>query len=532
MSRFFNTEGPVSSKKHYCLPALARVELAEIESLIDREKYFVLHAPRQTGKTTCLLALRDHLNREAKLFCVYANLEVAQGAREDIQMGLSLILREIARRASNEGDPAAERIRRDMESEGAVITSLTDFLAQWCAELKKPLVLLLDEIDSLVGDMLIMVLRHLRAGYDQRPVRFPQSVLLCGVRDVRDYRLRINAGKEVITGGSAFNIKAKSLRLDDFTREDLEVLYGQHTEETAQRFEPEAVQLAWDLTRGQPWLTNALAYEVCFETPEGRDRTRAVTAAMLLAAKEALILRRVTHLHQLADKLREERVRGVIEPMLRGEDLERQVSPDDVEYVMDLGLARRGPAGLEIANPIYREVIPRELTWLQEINLESRIQPAWYVAPDGRLDMEKLLAAFQSFFREHSEHWVERFDYKEAGPQLLLQAYLHRVVNHGGRIEREYGLGRGRTDLLVVWPRKGSDEGREQRAVIELKVLRGDLEKALQLGLEQTLEYQDRTASPEAHLVIFDRRPERSWAEKLYRRVEDRGGRKVVVWGM
>ncbi|MBI4606607.1 MAG: ATP-binding protein [Planctomycetes bacterium] len=383
-----------------------------------------------------------------------------------------------------------------------------------------------------MGDMLITVLRHLRAGYDQRPARFPRSVLLCGVRDVRDYRLRINAGKEVITGGSAFNIKAESLRLGDFTREDLEALYRQHTEETAQRFEPEAIELAWDLTRGQPWLTNALAYEVCFRGTEGRNRTRVVTAAMVLAVKEALILRRVTHLHQLADKLQEERVRRVIEPMLRGEDLERQVCPDDVEYVLDLGLARREPEGLEVSNPIYREVIPRELTWLQEINLESRIRPAWYIAPDDRLDLGKLLAAFQDFFREHSEHWVERFEYKEAGPQLLLQAFLHRVVNNGGRIEREYGLGRGRTDLLVVWPLKGSDEGREQRAVIELKVLRGDLEKAVQLGLEQTLEYQDRTAAAEAHLVIFDRRPERSWAEKIYRRVEERGGREVVVWGM
>ncbi|MBI4606608.1 MAG: hypothetical protein HY721_31990 [Planctomycetes bacterium] len=70
------------------------------------------------------------MNRQAKLFCVYGNLEVAQGAREDIQKGLSLILREIARRASNQGDPSPERIRRDMESEGAAITSLTDFLAQ------------------------------------------------------------------------------------------------------------------------------------------------------------------------------------------------------------------------------------------------------------------------------------------------------------------------------------------------------------------------------------------------------------------
>jgi hypothetical protein len=211
MTRFFNTEGPTNAQDHYILPPLARFDLGDILRLIDQKKYFVLHAPRQTGKTTCLLALREHLNREGRYLCVYADLEVAQGLREHVDKGLSLILREIARGAIVHGDGAAERIRRDMDSEHAAITSLTDFLSRWCAELEKPLVLLLDEIDSLVGDMLVTVLRHVRAGYQDRPARFPQSVLLCGVRDVQDYRLRINAGKEVVTGGSAFNIKAKSL---------------------------------------------------------------------------------------------------------------------------------------------------------------------------------------------------------------------------------------------------------------------------------------------------------------------------------
>jgi hypothetical protein len=71
---------------------------------------------------------------------------------------------------------------------------------------------------------------------------------------------------------------------------------------------------------------------------------------------------------------------------------------------------------------------------------------------DGSLDVDKLLSAFQEFFREHSEHWLERFQYKEAGPQLLMQALLQRIVNSGGRIEREYGLGMMRTDLLLLWP--------------------------------------------------------------------------------
>ena len=83
---------------------------------------------------------------------------------------------------------------------------------------------MIDEIDSLVGDTLLSVLHQLRAGYAERPRRFPQSVILCGVRDVRDYRIRSSAENAIIAGGSAFNVKAESLRLGDFSQAEVESL--------------------------------------------------------------------------------------------------------------------------------------------------------------------------------------------------------------------------------------------------------------------------------------------------------------------
>ncbi|MBI4771304.1 MAG: ATP-binding protein, partial [Chloroflexi bacterium] len=445
--RFFNTAGPVRPDLHYCLPPLERLDLAEVLMLIDQHKYFVLHAPRQTGKTSFLLALMETLNRQGRYRCLYVNVEGAQAAREDVAAAMQAILYEIALKAqSTLADPYPESVWQEVLASGGAYAALNGLLARWAAASPQPLVLLIDEIDSLVGDTLISVLRQLRAGYAQRPRDFPQSVILCGVRDVRDYRLRTDEGKALITGGSAFNIKAESLRLGDFLQSEVEVLYAQHTAETGQAFEPGALDQVWQLTRGQPWLVNALGYETCFKMKAGRDRSQPITAATMLEAKEQLILRRETHLDQLIDKLQEARVRRVLGPMLQGESLERAVSQDDVQYVVDLGMVRRGRAGLEVANPIYREVIPRELGFIVQLDLESTFQPAWYITPHGRLDVDKLLTAFQQFFREHSEHWVERFDYREAGPQLLLQAFLQRIVNSGGRIEREYGLGRKRTD--------------------------------------------------------------------------------------
>jgi hypothetical protein len=224
--------------------------------------------------------------------------------------------------------------------------------------------------------------------------------------------------------------------------------------------------------------------------------------------------------------LREERVRRVIQPILAGDEL-LEAPDDDRRFVIDLGLVRKVNGGnLQIANPIYQEIIPRVLAGSAQ---DSIVQEAkWYLLPDGRLDTAKLLAEFQQFFREHSESWVERFDYKEAGPQLLLQAFLHRVVNGGGRIEREYGLGRGRTDLLVVWNYAGG----VQRIVLELKVLRKSLDKTIADGLAQTLEYGERCNADELHFVVFDRAKRKAWSKKIFRRTRKLRGATIHVWGM
>ncbi len=527
--RFFNTAGPINPDKHYYLEPLERFDLDEILLLIQQEKYFVLHAPRQTGKTTFLQALMTYLNETGTYRCLYVNVEAAQAAREHVAEAMQTILSQMARQATIYlQDSFIETTWKNILTEQGAFDALGGILTQWSLQSTLPLVLLIDEIDSLVGDTLISVLRQLRTGYTQRPRAFPQSIILCGVRDVRDYRMHTDDGKAVITGGSAFNIKAESLRLGGFDQHDIVALLSQHTQATGQPFADGVFDLVWYLTAGQPWLVNALAYEVCFKTKTNRDRSVVITTDMIMHAKESIILRRETHLDQLIDKLKEDRVRRVISPMLQGTDLDHLVRQDDVQYVVDLGLVHRTSAGPQIANAIYREIIPRELSFITQLNLESQIQPAWYIAPDGTLDMHKFLQAFQHFFREHSEHWVERFDYKEAGPQLLLQAFLQRIVNSDGQVQREYGLGRKRTDLLIIWPHSGGT----QRVVLELKLLYNSLEQTLAEGLPQTWDYMDRCGANEGHLIIFDRTLDKPWEEKIFTRVENYEDTTITVWGM
>ena len=525
--RFFNTTGPVNPADHYCIPPLERFDLDEVLALVRDEKYFVLHAPRQTGKTSSLLALCDLLNGQG-YGCVYTTVETAGTARDDMERVMRTVLSGLgsdARSALGDDFLATEWAR--ILAEFGPDSAFREALKRWAEASTKPLVLLIDEIDTLQGDPLLSVLQQLRAGYPTRPAAFPQCVVLCGLRDVRDYRIRSTS--------SPFNIVAESLRLGDFTQEETLTLLDQHTAETGQAFTDDAREAIWTQTLGQPWLVNALAYETCFKSKAGRERTRAVSADDVAEAREQLIVRRVTHLDQLADKLREDRVRRVVEPMLSGAD-ERRATNHDIEYVRDLGLIARDKP-VRIANPIYAEVVPRELGWILQEELD--LSTTWYVDADGGLNVDKLLGAFQDFFRRHSEHWKNRFMYEEAWPQILLQAYLHRVVNGGGRIEREYGLGRGRVDLLLVWPQSVPPEEsggvRVREYVVECKVVRvGDgLESTVRDGVEQTAGYMARCAAEAGHLVVIDQREGRSWEEKVFRRQHrSQDDVPVEVWGM
>ena len=517
--RFFNTTGPIERDRHYCVPPLQRVKLREVHTLVRQRRYFVLHAPRQTGKTSTLLALKEWLNKQGECECVYANFEVGQAAREHTEQAMRAMLGELASRARVESSAFPHAAWPRILAEAGPFGALGEVLTVWSRAAVKPLVLLIDEIDALIGDTLLAVLRQLRSRYDRRPREFPQSVVLCGVRDVRDYRIRSGSTNEVVTGGSAFNVKAKSLRLGDFSCRDVGSLLEQHKKETGQQFAAAAQQTIWRQTQGQPWLVNALAAECC-EAVADRD----VGEKDVRDAQERIVARRETHLDQLADKLREDRVRRVVEPLLSGGET-RTFTDRDIEYVRDLGLLALAPPP-RIANPIYAEVVPRELTWVAQEELTQ--EAAWYTDAAGALDVVALMESFQAFFREHSEHWRQRFLYQEAWPQLLLQAFLQRVVNGGGRVEREYGLGRGRTDLLIVWPHRGS----AARHVVECKVLRRSVAETVAEGLRQTAGYMDTSAADSGHLVVFDRDEDKPWSDKIFNRVERVEGVAIHVWGM
>ncbi|HZB30079.1 MAG TPA: hypothetical protein VE465_07920 [Streptosporangiaceae bacterium] len=499
--KYFNTAGPCFPDRHYMVPPEPR--LPDARRLIAQGQYFVVHAPRQTGKTTALGALAVDLTAEGGYVALLISCEAARAVGDDYAAAEQIVLQGLREEAGNRRLPA-DLLPPDPWPTAPAGSALRAALRAWAEHCPRPLVVFFDEIDALRGQSLINVLSQLRDGFRNRPASFPASVVLCGLRDVRDYKAAAGGDPSRLGTSSPFNIKVASLRIGDFTFDQVAELYGQHTAATGQEFTPEATRRAFDYTQGQPWLVNALAREIVEEMRVAPSLP--ITADHVDEAKERLIVARATHLDSLVARLYEPRVRRVIEPLVAGTVPKADSTyNDDVSYVHDLGLVANRP--LRVANSIYREVIVRVLSQRTEDIIEA--EPRSFVLPGGRLDFPRLLREFAAFWKQHGEILVQREGYHEAACQLVLMGFLHRLVNGGGYIDREYGVGRGRIDLLIRRPYTDTaGEKAMQREALELKVWHPGGPDPLSLGLDQLDGYLDRLGLDTGTLVIFDRRPD------------------------
>jgi hypothetical protein len=350
----------------------------------------------------------------------------------------------------------------------------------------------------------------LRDGFAGRGAgKFPVSIALVGMRDLKDY-ITASKGGVAPNPGSPFNIKEDSAVLSNFHKEDIAKLFAQRTTETGQQITPEALDYVYEQSKGQPWIVNSLFKRATMRVLD-EGCTETLTVDHIREARQQMILARETHLDALAVRLEDPKIRTVIESLITGEPDPFLAEGEPFRLCLDLGLVTIENGTPVIANPMYREVIARHITYGTQLAIP---QPSWkWQKPDGSLDMDRLLKEFQVFWRRHSEIWEQKSNYTEAFPHLLLMAFLQRVINGGGNIDREYAAGRGRMDLVV--------EYNKQYYIIEVKLIHYYDSPAVvrEEGLEQIRTYRDKiNASAPAYLIIFDRRPEtkqKPWEERI-----------------
>ncbi|WP_010255600.1 hypothetical protein [Treponema primitia] len=485
---------------------------------IGDKLYWVLHAPRQTGKTTFLQSWMREINAGNEAIACYVTVETCQGITEP-EKSIPAICHAIQFHAEVIGLPVPKIIDTDP------VSMLGQTLKNWSSLVApKPLIVLFDEVDVLIDQTLISFLRQLRSGFASRGVgTFPVSIALVGMRDLKDY-ITASKGGVPPNPGSPFNIKSDSASLSNFQKSDIGRLFAQRTVETGQQITTEALDYIYDQSMGQPWIVNSLFSRATMRVLE-QDSTETVTIDHIREARKQMIQARETHLDALGERLRDQRIRKVIQTIITGEtNLAMSRTSPDVELAMDLGLVRWDTqTGFTISNPIYEEIMTRYLDAPYHDNLPPPSTWQW-AKPDGTLDMDALLKAFQGFWQNNSEVWEQAADYPEAFPHLLLMAFLQRITNGSGRIEREYAAGRGRMDLAVEYHGEWN--------ILEIKLLRQgkSFETLMAEGVKQTLGYRDSFAGVpgntacrsqdgtpvKCYLIIFDRRPDKpAWGDRI-----------------
>ena len=342
--------------------------------MAEEGHYFVIHAARQSGKTTLLQEMTRKLAAQENFYALYCSLEAIQEF-SDPEKGLPLIVQKIESSIKWRKLPEGFAKNANYGNTGGV---LKDSLIDYCSSLDKPLIIFFDEADCLSEGTLITFLRQLREGFINRAdIPFVRSVALVGMRNIRDYKAQIRPDSKTLGSASPFNIVKKTFNLPYFTHNEILELYSQHLKDTGQIFEPLAVNYICEQTDGQPWLVNAIACE-CVEDLLKKDYSKPITKEMAEIAIQKMILDRPAHFDSLLERLKEPRIRSVIEPLVTGGETV-PVSSDDYLYARDLGLIKEEKTGAVPANPIYAEIIVRFLNEDSQKLIEKK--HADYVIP-------------------------------------------------------------------------------------------------------------------------------------------------------
>ena len=516
MRKIFNVAGPCFPDKHYMIPAIDR--LKKVEGLIDDECFFMVYAARQSGKTTIMKQLAHKINSENSYYALYCSLETVQPFPEP-EKGIPEILNRLKFMISYSDLPLKEHFGENIDA-SATTTLLQSAISSYCKLIDRPFIIFFDEADCLSDSTLIGFLRQLRDGYVNRDtVPFLQSCALIGMRNIRDYKNDIRKPWQTLGTASPFNVITNALTFSNFTLEQVEELYNQHTQLTGQVFEKNAVELVHYYTNGQPWLVNAIARECVVELLDD-DYSKNITIELVEQAKENIILRRDTHIDSLLHRLKDPRVKKTIENIITGLKDNVKITNEDTKFCLELGLVKDNGQEIEPSNRIYKEVFIRYLTSDAQFNLQSQIQNTW-IDQAGKVDMNGLLQGFQQFWRENSEIWTKRFEYEEAAPHLILQAFLQRIINGGGQIIREYASNRERMDLCVIYGK--------YKYPVELKLSYS--KNYIEKGKEQLANYMETVGETIGWLIVFNRDEKISWDEKIFWKTEQINGKTIHVVG-
>ena len=497
--RWFETRGPVYPEDNYFVAR--RDELSDFVKRIERGRYIVLFAPRQTGKTTLFRNAIDVLeNRESAYFPIHLNFEGYVDS--DATTFYSSLCEEICKQIKNvfqnrQKDPS-DRLSRFLES--AEITehiSMRRFFEDLGSLLEaQRFVMIIDEFDGIPQDAIRGFLHSLRHIYLSGRDRCPHSVGIVGVKSIT----QLNYDRSI----SPFNIQDE-FKLPNFTPKQVQELFSQYTDEVGQPFTPETIEAIHKQTAGQPVLINRFAQILTEELDI--PKSEPITMEHFSEAHIQLLREGHTNIDHLITNIRRDRHFEALLMKIASYDegVRFSLYNEHINELATYGVIAEGADGMcEIINPIYHYCIMQafkpivnglEQEYLPEDSHEGFQD---YLTPDGKIQMTALLDNFRDFIARAGFKILQVPDTpQEYVGQHLLFAYLDQFVQSvGGTMYLEVRTGRGRMDILILH--------RNQKYIVETKIWGG--ETRYQAGKAQLAAYVKLEGAEDGYYVVFDHR--------------------------
>ena len=508
MRRHFNTAGACDPREHYMVEIGTR--LKEIRGLVDAGKYFMINRARQYGKTTTLMALAEYLKEDyTVLFMDFQKIGSAKFADEYVFS--AAFASYFIRIAGNRKNPAKELDGASLASLEAAskaggrfaLDELFYWLSVLCDTAKKPVVLMIDEVDSATNNQVFVdFLSQLRAYYlDRRQTPTFQSVILAGVYDVKNLRQKIMPD---LSGrmNSPWNIAADFDIAMSFTKNDIAGMLADYEADCHTGMDVEQIAgMIYAYTSGYPFLVSRLC-KLMDEKVAAQgvgDKAASWTKEGFQEAVRLLLMEKNTLFESLIGKLLDfPKLKQKLYDILFG-GKRRLYNPDDpfLDIAVMFGFVKNNDGTVEIANRLFETRLYNYFL----LGMEDRQDEMFTAACEdrnqfikqGNLDMELVLRKFAEHFESIYGKNTAEFDEEEGRRRFLL--YLRPIINGTGNyyIEAQTRDAR-RMDVVVDY--------RARRYVIELKIWRGNAYN--ERGKEQLLDYLKYFDAKEGYLLSYN----------------------------
>ena len=525
MSKIFNTSAVCRPEIHYMVDLSDR--LAQIKKMVDRGDYFTINRARQYGKTTMLRALGSFLAENY----VVVSLDFQMMSQSDFEKESSFseaFAREVLEEIANIEEVSVEIITRlqrlaDGKEGKGRLAELFQCLNAWCGQSKKPIVMLIDEVDSAQNNQVFLdFLAQLRGAYinrDKRPAF--QSVILAGVYDVKNIKQRLRPDGEHRVN-SPWNIAADFLLDMNFSVKDISGMLAEYESDYQTGMDiKEIAQFIYDYTSGYPFLVSRICklMDERITGSEGYfDRKLVWTKEGVLEAVKILLIEKNTLFESITGKLADyPRLRELVYSLLfTGRKISYNPLSPSIEIAEMFGFIKNSRGDAVISNRIFETVLYN--LFLSEEMLDSEeyrtaLQERNQFIQNGHLNMKLILEKFVVHWGDLYSSADEKFIEDNARKFFLL--YLKPIINGTGNyyIEAQTRDNK-RTDVII-------DYCKEQ-FVIEMKIWRGNAYH--ERGEKQLAEYLEYYHLNKGYMLSFSFNKKKQAGVK-----EIRIGNKVLI---